>query len=55
MKPKLQFIKNLEEARKDIVALNIFYEKTDYTLVTQTPLWNINTLLSNYGGQIGLV
>lgn len=55
VKPKLQFIKNLEEARKDIVALNIFYEKTDYTLVTQTPLWNINTLLSNYGGQIGLV
>jgi hypothetical protein len=53
MKPKLELIKNLDEARKDIVALNIFYKKIDYTLITQTPLWNINTLLSNFGGQIG--
>jgi hypothetical protein len=54
IRPKLHLINNLSEARKDLVALNIFYEKNDYTLITQTPLWNINTLLSNYGGEIGI-
>jgi hypothetical protein len=49
MIPWLERIKNIEEAKFDMAAINIFYDDISYTLISETPVWNINTLLSNFG------
>lgn len=49
MIPWLERIENIEQAKYDIAAINIFYDDISYTLISETPVWNLNTLLSNFG------
>jgi hypothetical protein len=49
----LEHLKDLQQARNDILSAYFYYDDISYTYIVQTPLWNINTLLSNFGGQIG--
>ena len=41
---------NIEEARKNILFLNIYYDSLGYTMITETPVYDIITLLSSIGG-----
>lgn len=50
----VEHLKDIAQARNDILAAYFYYDDISYTHVIETPLWNINTLLSNFGGQIGL-
>jgi len=47
-------ISNLEEARKDLAMVNIYYKDLSYTAINETKALTILTVLSNYGGQLGL-
>jgi hypothetical protein len=47
-------IENVEEARKSFLMVNIFYKEIAYTYISESPKWNIVSLLSNFGGQLGL-
>jgi hypothetical protein len=47
-------IENVEEARKSFLMVNIYYKEIAYTYISESPKWNIVTLLSNFGGQLGL-
>jgi hypothetical protein len=47
-------ISNLEEARKDLAMVNIYYKELSYTAINETKALTILTVLSNYGGQLGL-
>jgi hypothetical protein len=42
---------NVEEARKNILILNIYYDSLGYTMITETPVYDIFTLLSSIGGK----
>ena len=48
MIPWLERIENIEQAKYDVAAINIFYDDISYTLISETPVWNLNTLLSNF-------
>ena len=50
--PKLKTffnIKDINEARKDAIALYIYYDDNTYTFIEETPASNLVSLLSTYG------
>ena len=47
-------INNLDEARKDVAMVNIYYKDLGYTSISETKALTIHTVLANYGGQLGL-
>lgn len=51
---KLRLINSIDEARKNMLAVKIFYEDLSYTYIEETPVWTELTLISSFGGQLGL-
>lgn len=44
---------DIDQARENIVRLNIYYESLGYTWITESPLYTVDTLLAGVGGNLG--
>jgi hypothetical protein len=49
MGPLLENINSLYEARNDVAWLKIYYDDISYSYISETPVWDLNSLLSNFG------
>jgi hypothetical protein len=45
---------NIDEVKKSVLAVNIYYDSKEYTQIVQKPLMTYDLLLANLGGQLGL-
>lgn len=45
---------SIEEARRSFLWINFYYKDLNYKVVSESPLWSVNSLLSNLGGNLGL-
>ena len=50
----LQNYSTVQEARNDLLMLYVYYNDISYTYIYESPYWTIISLLSNFGGQLGL-
>jgi hypothetical protein len=53
-KNKFSGFSTIEDARKDIVSISIYYDDLGYTHVSESPVYDFNTMLSTIGGTLGL-
>ena len=57
---RLELVKNfnkietIDEARKNMLLVNIYYSDISYTYISESPYWTWTSLFSNFGGQLGL-
>ena len=50
----LQNYSIVQEARNDLLMLYVYYNDISYTYIYESSYWTIISLLSNFGGQLGL-
>lgn len=44
---------DVDQARNNIVRLNIFFQYLGYTLISESPLYTVDSFLANVGGNLG--
>ena len=47
-------IETIDDARKNLLLINIYYSDISYTYISESPYWTWTSLFSNFGGQLGL-
>ena len=47
-------IETIDDARKNLLLVNIYYSDISYTYISEAPYWTLTSLFSNFGGQLGL-
>lgn len=47
-------INSFSDARDYFISFNIYYDDLSYTLVEESPFWDVFALFSNIGGNLGL-
>ena len=47
-------ISSIEELKKSVISLNIYFDCKEYTEIKERPLTTFDVLLANLGGQLGL-
>ncbi len=53
MGPLIENINTLDEARDDVAWLKVYYDDISYVFIDESPVWDFNGLISNFGGLIG--
>lgn len=47
----LDKFENIDEVRKSLVFLNIYYDNLGYTAIVEEPMYDLISFLSNIGGK----
>ena len=47
-------IETIDDARKNLLLVNIYYSDISYNYISESPYWTWTSLFSNFGGQLGL-